>query len=44
VFTYAISPYGDWHTKAWGTALVLTAFVLLASLLARRFGRRRHML
>jgi phosphate transport system permease protein len=44
VFTYAISPYADWHTKAWGTALVLTAFVLLARLLARRFGRQQHVL
>jgi phosphate transport system permease protein len=42
LFTYAISPYDDWRIKAWGTALVLVAFVLLASLLARRFGRQRR--
>ncbi|MFQ5342541.1 MAG: phosphate ABC transporter permease PstA [Anaerolineae bacterium] len=39
LFTYAISPYDDWRTKAWGTGLVLVALVLIASLLARRFGR-----
>jgi phosphate transport system permease protein len=42
LFTYAISPYGDWRAKAWGTALVLTALVLVASLLARHFGRQRR--
>jgi phosphate transport system permease protein len=42
LFTYAISPYSDWQVKAWGTALVLTALVLVASLLARRFGRQRR--
>jgi len=42
LFTYAISPYDDWRAKAWGTALVLAALVLLASLLARHFGRQRH--
>jgi phosphate transport system permease protein len=35
IFTYAISPYEDWHRQAWGGALVLVAFVLICSLLAR---------
>jgi phosphate transport system permease protein len=35
VFTYAISPYEDWHRQAWAGALVLVIFVLLCSLLAR---------
>ena len=35
VFTYAISPYEDWHRQAWGGALVLVSFVLICSLLAR---------
>jgi len=35
VFTYAISPYEDWHRQAWAGALVLVTFVLLCSLLAR---------
>jgi phosphate transport system permease protein len=42
LFTYAISPYDDWRAKAWGTALVLTALVLVASVLARHFGRQRR--
>jgi phosphate transport system permease protein len=40
VFTYAISPYEDWHRQAWAGALVLVAIVLSCSLLAR-FATRR---
>lgn len=28
IYTYAISPYDDWHAKAWGGALLLMLFVL----------------
>ena len=35
VFTYAISPYEEWHRLAWAGALVLVGIVLLCSLLAR---------
>jgi phosphate transport system permease protein len=35
VFTYAISPYEDWHRQAWAGALVLVLIVLVCSLLAR---------
>jgi phosphate transport system permease protein len=35
VFTYAISPYEDWHRQAWAGALVLVTLVLTCSLLAR---------
>jgi phosphate transport system permease protein len=35
VFTYAISPYEDWHRQAWAGALVLVTMVLLCSVLAR---------
>ena len=35
IYTYAISPYEDWHRQAWAGALVLVAIVLLCSLLAR---------
>ena len=35
VFTYAISPYQDWHRQAWAGALVLISMVLICSLLAR---------
>ncbi len=43
VFTYAISPYEDWHRQAWAGALVLVSIVLVCSLAARlaigRLGR-----
>jgi phosphate transport system permease protein len=35
IFIYAISPYADWHAKAWATALVLIAIVLLLNVMAR---------
>jgi phosphate transport system permease protein len=35
VFVYAISPYDDWRSKAWATALVLMVFVLGLNVLAR---------
>ena len=35
VFTYAISPYRDWHRQAWAGALVLVTIVFVCSLLAR---------
>ena len=40
VFTYAISPYEEWHRQAWAGALVLVALVLLCSILARLATRR----
>lgn len=40
VYTYAISPYEDWHRQAWAGALVLVAMVLFCSLLARMATRR----
>jgi phosphate transport system permease protein len=40
VFTYAISPYDDWHRQAWAGALVLVMFVFTFSVLARVVTRR----
>jgi len=40
VYTYAISPYQDWHRQAWAGALVLVTIVSLCSLLARLATRR----
>jgi phosphate transport system permease protein len=42
IFTYAISPYDDWHEQAWAGALVLIALVLVISLVARVVTRSRH--
>ena len=35
IYSYASSPYADWHTKAWGSALVLIIVIGLLSLLTR---------
>ena len=40
IFSYAISPYQDWHRQAWAGALVLVAIVFFCSLLARVATRR----
>jgi phosphate transport system permease protein len=37
VYTYAISPYEDWHKQAWAAGLVLLTLVLLANIAARLF-------
>ena len=42
IFTYAISPYDDWHEQAWAGALVLIALVLVISLIARVVTRAKH--
>jgi phosphate transport system permease protein len=41
LYNYAISPYPDWHAKAWGAALVLVALIMITSLLARWATRGR---
>ncbi len=41
VFTYAISPYDDWHRQAWAAALVLLALVLAANVIARMVLARK---
>lgn len=35
IYTYAISPYEDWHNQAWAAALILMIFVLLVNVTAR---------
>jgi phosphate transport system permease protein len=40
VFTYAISPYDEWHRQAWAGAFVLVMMTLLLSLAARLVLRR----
>src|SRR3990172_6627130 len=42
IYTYAVAPYEDWHTKAWGSALVLVVVIGCLSLIARlATGRSR---
>lgn len=40
IYSYAIAPYEDWHTKAWGSALVLVLVVGCLSLITRIATRR----
>jgi len=42
LFNYAMSPYEEWHTKAWGAAFLITASVLVVTMIMRftlRTGR-----
>jgi len=41
IFTYAVSPYEDWHRQAWAAALLLVAFVLVLNVTARLLVRPR---
>jgi phosphate transport system permease protein len=41
IFTYAISPYDDWHRQAWAGALVLVLMIFLVNLLVRFLTRGR---
>ncbi|HEV7923220.1 MAG TPA: phosphate ABC transporter permease PstA [Thermoanaerobaculia bacterium] len=40
VFTYAISPYDDWHRQAWAGAFLLVMIILGLSIIARFAVRR----
>lgn len=40
VFTYAISPYDDWHRQAWAGAFLLVLMILTLSIAARLAVRR----
>jgi phosphate transport system permease protein len=40
IYQYAVSPYDDWHTKAWGASLVLVAVIAIVSFALRLAIRR----
>ena len=40
IYGYAVSPYDDWHRKAWAATLVLIAIVAIFSGVLRLFTRR----
>ena len=41
IFTYAISPYDDWHRQAWAGALVLVTGVFCVNVIVRILTRGR---
>jgi len=41
IFTYAISPYDDWHRQAWAGALVLVSGIFCVNVLVRILTRGR---
>ena len=43
IFTYAISPYDDWHRQAWAGALVLVTGIFCVNVLVRILTRQRDM-
>jgi len=42
IFSYAISPFDDWHRQAWAGALVLIGIVFIMNLSANYFVFRRN--
>ena len=40
IFQFAMSPYSDWHSLAWGGAILITLSVLFLNILARSLFRR----
>ena len=42
IFSYAISPYDDWHRQAWAGALVLIVIVFLMSFISRFVIKMRY--
>lgn len=41
IYTYAVSPYDEWHRQAWAAALVLVALVLVLNVGARLLTHTR---
>ncbi len=41
LFNYAMSPYDDWHVKAWGMAFLITISVLVVTIITRLTLRKR---
>jgi phosphate transport system permease protein len=41
IYRYAVSPYDDWHSKAWGASLVLVVVIGIIGLALRFVARQR---
>jgi len=40
IFTYATSPYDDWHNLAWGASFILLMFVLVLNIVTKVITRK----
>jgi phosphate transport system permease protein len=43
IYNYAVAPYEDWHTKAWGGALVLISLIGVLSVITRFVTRGKRL-
>jgi phosphate transport system permease protein len=41
IYTYAISPYDEWHAQAWAATLVLMTIILIINIAVRFFTRKK---
>jgi phosphate transport system permease protein len=42
IFQYAMGPYKEWHTQAWGASFVITVFILLITIAGRLIIKWRY--
>src|SRR6266536_3169365 len=42
IYTYAISPYDEWHAQAWAATLVLMTLILSINVIVRFLTRKRY--
>jgi phosphate transport system permease protein len=42
IYNYAISPFEEWHEKAWAATLVLITLILLINIIVRYTTRKRY--
>ncbi len=42
IYTYSISPYDDWHRKAWAAAFTLVVLILALNVVVRFLTRSKH--
>ncbi len=42
IYNYAISPFDEWHEKAWAATMVLVAIILVINILTRYVTRKKY--
>jgi phosphate transport system permease protein len=41
IYNYSISPYDEWHARAWAATLVLVTIILTINVAVRFFTRKK---